>query len=676
MFFQLCALTAAIHYGRKLLRHLQEEDAPAESTPPVPADPGAAEEAAVDEQLSLALVSAGLTGAATLVAPPLRVLGGAAVMYGSLPIVAKAESLVVDEQRIGAEVLDTIGLVTMLVTRHFLSSSFFFLVYAGARKLQLKTQREAQASMIDAFSRRSERVWLWKDGTEVSVALESLREGDVVVVDAGSPIPVDGIVTQGHGVVDQHILTGESQPLEKAAGDGVFASTLVVSGRLLVEVRTTGQATVAAEIAETLHRTADASSALEARGQAIADALALPTLALGALSQPVVGSTGSIALLNSSFLDNMRFFNPFGMLQYLREAYDAGILVKDGRSLEVLPRVDIVIFDKTGTLTEGQLRISGIHPASGAVEDDVVTSAAAAEHRQTHPIALALVAEARRRGLPLATVDETEYEIGRGLTAKIGEHALRVGSRRFMTAHDVDIPGAIAEREIESHGRGRSLVYVARDAALVGAIELEPTLRPEVPEVLGALRGRGASLYLLSGDHEAPTRALAESLGFDRYFAGVMPRDKAQLIEELQAQGRTVCFVGDGINDAIALKKAAVSISTGGASAMAVDSAQITLLEEGLHLIPALFELGDGFQRNNRNIMVALGVPTVLGIGGVFLAGLGPPAMTTLYGISLSAALAVAMWPHRGRYLGPLAQRVSLGRAVPPAGALRAAGEG
>lgn len=652
MFFQVCVVTAAIHFGRKLLRYMEEPSAPAAPALPAPEDPAASEEAAVEEQFNLALVSTALT----LVAPPqLQVLGGGSVMYGSLPIMARAKQLLVGERRIGAEVLDTIGLVTMLATRHFLSSSFIFLIYAGSRKLQLRTQREAQGSVIDAFGRRSDHVWLWKDGTEVSVALESLGEGDIIVVDAGSPIPVDGVVTQGHGIVDQHILTGESQPLEKAAGDQVFASTVVASGRLFVEVRTTGAATVAAEISATLQRTAVATSALEAKGQALADALAPPTLALGALAYPVVGPHGSIALLNSSFLDNMRFFNPFSMLSYLREASTAGILVKDGRSLDVLPKVDTVVFDKTGTLTRGQLRVGRVHPAGGADEDDVVRWAAAAEHRQTHPIALALVEEAARRGGTLAAIDETAYEIGRGLTARSGEHALRVGSRRFMSAHGIDIPGAITERAADGHGRGCSVVYVARDRSLIGAIELAPILRPEAEAVLGALRKRGAALYLLSGDHETPTHTIAQTLGFDRAFSGVMPAEKAQMIEALQAEGRTVCFVGDGINDAIALKKANVSISVRGASTVATSSAQIVLLEDGLQQIPVLFGIADGFQRNLRHIMVALGIPTAIGIGGVFVGGLGPPAMTALYGAALTWGMAVALWPHRGR--------IRLGRA-------------
>jgi Cu2+-exporting ATPase len=652
MFLEICLLTAAVHVGRTLLQRWQPSSS-------APADAATTEEAAVQEQFSLALVSVGVTSVAALVFPVLGVLGGVSVLYGGIPIMARAKEMIVGERRVGAEVLDTVGMVTTLAARHFVSAAFIFFMYAGSRKLRLRTERAAKNSMIDAFNLRAELVWLWKDGVEVSVALESLRVGDVVVVDAGSLIPADGIVRQGNGVVDQQLLTGEAQPLDKTIGDQVFASTLVVAGRLHVEVLTTGQATVAAEIAEILQHTADFTSSLEARGTKIADALALPTLALGAMSYPVVGAPGSIALLNASFLDNMRFFIPFSMLNYLRRAYDQGILIKDGRSLQILPKVDTVIFDKTGTLTLGQLRISAIYaagPAGEAEQADVLAWAAAAEHRQTHPIALAILEEAKRRGQPIAAVDETDYALGQGLTARIGDRSLRVGSQRFMATHGIAVPEAISAQERDSHRRGCSLVYVARDRSLVGAIELEPTVRPEVSRVLGALRKRKVSLVLLSGDHEAPTEVLAQSLGFDRYFAGVLPKDKAQMIEDLQAQGRTVCFVGDGINDAIALKKAAASISLGGAAAAAIDSAQITLLEGGLGLLPAVFEIADDFERNVRGITIALAIPSALGVGGVFLAGFGVPAMTTLYGVALAAGMAVAMWPHRGRIVEALAE--------------------
>ncbi len=691
MLFQICVLAAGAYLGKSLFRSWDEvregmrKDLPSgrgEGTAPPAAPaasasggegpakgpetalsapaarksgpPKASEREEVDEQLELSLLATGLAVAGAAL-PPLRVLAGVTVLYGSIPIMVRARDRLLQERRVGAEVLDTVGTVTNLATRHVASASLVFLIYAAGRKLKLRTQRATEQQMIPALAQSASSVWVRREGIEVSVPLESLSAGDVVVVSAGSPIPADGVVTGGSALVDQHMLTGEAQPLEKATGDQVLAATIVTSGHLHVRVLVTGERTVAAGITEILRTTADFTSSLEAQGQRVADRLALPTLLLGAAAIPLVGATGGVAILQSSFLDNMRFFTPISMLQYLQEAYAAGILVKDGRSLQVLPRVDTVVFDKTGTLTLGQLRVSRVHTAGATGEDEILACAAAAEHRQTHPVALAILDEAESRGQIVSRIDGADYEVGFGITARAAGRTVRVGSRRFLEGHGTPVPGSLAAAERDSHEQGSSLVYVARDEEVLGLIELAPNLRPEVPAVLGALRERGCALHLISGDHEAPTRAFAEALGFDRYVAGVLPADKARLVEELTAQGRTVCFVGDGINDAIALKKASVSVSMGGASTAATNSAQIVLLRDGLDLLPRALAIGDGYQRSLGNLMLALGIPQVIGIGGVFFAGFRVPAVTALYGAAMLAGTAVTMAPHwkRGKQGAP-----------------------
>jgi Cu2+-exporting ATPase len=681
MFFQICFLAAALHIGRNLLREWEASDPEVPDKPnaqgdqdansaelaapevamlsaaPLPVQPvlhntavaGApATETEAQRQFSLALLSVGMTSVATLFFPPLRALGAAVLLYGGIPILARATELVFDERRLGAEVLDAVTMLTTLSAGQYLSASFVFLMDAGSLKLELMTERATQQSMIDLFGRRSDCVWLLKDGVEVSVSHDLLRVGDIVVAQAGGQIPVDGRVIKGIGLIDQHILTGKSQPVEKGIGDKVYAATVVLSGRFHIQAETIGKDTAALELPEMLRSTADFTSTLEAQGQRIADELALPRLAISALSLPLLGPGGSIALLNASFLDSARLFIPLCMLQCLRKASDSGILIKDGRSLQLLPKVDTIVFDKTGTLTLGLLQVRAVYPAGDLEELEILRFAAAAEHRQTHPIASAILDEMERRGQTIALPDEVNYEVGYGLTAQTGEGAIRVGSKRFMAAHGIAVPDAITQIETSSALRGCSVVYVARQEVMIGAIELEATLRPEVAEILDVLKQRKLSLLLLSGDHDGPTRMLAESLGFDHYYADMLPQDKARTIEELQAQGRTVCFVGDGINDSIAFKKASVSISVGGASATAMDSAQIAMQDQGLERLPALFQIADSFQSRVDKILLALGVQEALGVGGVFLAGFRLPAITALYGLSLASALAIAMWPQWG----------------------------
>ncbi|WAS96623.1 HAD-IC family P-type ATPase [Nannocystis punicea] len=652
MFLQICLLVAGLRYGRKLLdRSPPPEPPPPDEPAPLPAVPARPEppSAAADEreeiqrQFDLSLVCMGLATVTNLFIPQLRALSGVAVLYAGLPIMRRAWEMIVDEKRVGAEVLDTAGMVTTVATRHYVSSSLMFFLYAGSRRLRLMTERVVQDSMADAFRRHAEFVWVQQGDVEARVPLASVRVGDVVVVDAGAPIPVDGEVLRGLALVDQHALTGEAQPLERGVGDRVFAATVVCSGRIHIRVETAGDATVAAEFAGMLDRTADFTSSLEAQGQQIADRMALPTLTLGAAALPLVGPQGSIALLNSSFLDSMRMFIPLSMLQHLRSAADAGVLIRDGRSLQSLGQVDTIVFDKTGTLTLGQLRVRRVHPCRGVDPDELLRLAAAAEHRQSHPIARAIVDEASRRGLELPAVEDSTVELGFGLCVVHEGRPIRIGSRRFMVAHDVDVAGVDVDDDAQ-HLRLASHVYVALGERLLGVLELEPTVRPEIEGLLKSLRDRGFSLHLVSGDHETPTAALADALGFDHYQSGALPADKAQLVTELQARGRRVCFVGDGINDCLALTRAAVSVSFDGASPAALDSAQIVLTD--LAALPGLFALADAYERDVRRLKWALGVPSALGIAGVLVAGYGVPAMTALYSVSMVAGLGVTFWPH------------------------------
>lgn len=646
MFAQVCLVILGVRYGRKLLREALEAPPP---TPKPAEERAAAEERAVAEreeilrQFDLSLVCMGLTSVATLFAPQLRALSGVAVLYSGLPIMRRAREMLIDERRVGAEVLDTAGMLSTLSTHHVVSSAFMFFLYAGSRRLRLLTEAVMQEGMVTAFERHAEFAWVERGGVEVHVPIAALQIGEIVVVDAGGVIPIDGVVVRGFALVDQRALTGEAQPLERGAGDRVFAATIVCSGRLHVRVETTGRATVAAELADMLARTADFTEHLESQGQRIADRMALPTLTLSAMALPAVGPAGAAALMSSSFLDSMRLFIPLSMLRYLRDATEAGALIRDGRSLSALARVDTIVFDKTGTLTLDRLSVGRIWPCEGRSEDEVVRLAAAAERRQSHPIARAIVDAAERRGLDVPAVGEGALELGFGVSVVHEGRPIRVGSRRFMASQGVELRSAPGDGEGERGLKVCSRVYVAHGEALVGVLEVEPTVHPKAAEIVERLRARGLALHLVSGDHEAPTQALARSLGLDHFVAAALPADKARIVADLASQGRRVCFVGDGINDCLALARAEVSVSLVGSAPSAVDSAQVVLPD--LASLTWLFELADRHRRDVARLGLALGVPSALGIAGVLLARFGVPAMTALYGASVAAGVAVTMWP-------------------------------
>jgi P-type E1-E2 ATPase len=325
-----------------------------------------------------------------------------------------------------------------------------------------------------------------------------------------------------------------------------------------------------------------------------------------------------------------------------------GVLVKDGRALDLLCEVDTVLFDKTGTLTRERPEVGQMIAANGCKPLQILRFAAAAERRFHHPIALAILQKATEHGLRLPVTDATQYKVGYGITVGIDGHRVRVGSRRFMELEGVPLTREVEDALDEVHREGHTMVMVAVDDELGGALELRASIRPEVRGIVQGLRERGIGhIAIISGDHEAPTRRLAEELGMDRYFAQVLPADKADYVEKLQKEGRKVCFVGDGINDAIALKKANVSISLRGATSIATDTAHVVFMEQSLGKLCELRDIARDLERNVRNSWLMILGPNLACIAGVFTLGFGIGASVVTNNIAALAALANGLLPMR-----------------------------
>lgn len=591
----------------------------------------------ISATLGFALVS-------SLFAPTLSVLSGVGVAYVSIPFIQRAiESL--KKRKVDVYVVDSVVIPAMFLSGYYFVTAFSCWMFCLGQQLVYKTKDHSKKQLISVFSDLPKTVWLLKDGFEIEQSIENLEKGDVVVVNAGETIAVDGIVIDGMASIDQHVLTGESQPVEKVVGDAVLASTIVLSGKIHIQVETSGQTTVAAQIGELLNNTAERKLGLQTRGEQLADKAALPTLALSALALPIVGTSGALAILGSFIGADIRIFAPISTLNFLRIASEKGILVKDGRALEKLSQIDTVVFDKTGTLTEEQPHIGTIYAFNGYHQDEVLAYAATAEYKQAHPIAKAILQAANERGLDLSQIDNASYELGYGIKVHIGEDIVCVGSLRYMGMENISVPETVHQILHQAKESGYSMVFVGLNGRLAGAIELHATIRPEVKGLVANLRDRNLSLYIISGDNQKPTEKLATDIGIDNFFAEVLPEDKAGLIEKLQQQGKTVCFIGDGINDSIALKQADVSISLTGASAIAKDTAQILLMSGNLKNLEELFKLGKEMQANLDKGLMATVVPGVVIIGGVFLFHAGVVSAVILNNCGLFAGVSNSMLP-------------------------------
>lgn len=601
-----------------------------------------------DRNLVVSIVSMGLAGAGKLFFYPLALLSLPGILYITQFAIMQAAHSLFREKRFTVDSLSALMKVLLVLNGYLFFASFSVFMFSLNRKLLDKISDDSKKNIIDVFKQQPSRVWVVFNGIEREIAFEALKTGDTVMVGAGGAIPVDGVITEGSASIDQHILTGEFQPVEKVEGDEVFALTLVLSGKVYIQARETGQKTTAAQIANILNNTITTKTDVELWSKKISDKSVLPMFVFSAATVPLLGPAGSMAVLNSHFKYRASIASSIGVLYYLNLASHHGILIKDGHTFELLNKVDTVVFDKTGTLTEEMPYVAGIHVCGDASEHEVLRLAAAAEARQSHPIARAIRQKAADQQLELPDVDEAAYKLGFGLTVGIEGRIVRVGSVRFLEQEGIRIPDNIREAQQLSHDSGSPVVAVALDDTTLGAIELSASIRPGTRELIHELvESCGIqTTYIISGDHEAPTRKLAQELGIDHHFAEVLPEQKAELIIQLQAEGKNVCYVGDGINDSIALKQADVSVSIRGASTVATDAAQIVLMDKTLNQLPYLFDMGQHFNGHMKKVVTAVIVPSIVSVGSIMMFSSFSLLQSFIFPqIGLMAGMTIAMHP-------------------------------
>ncbi len=598
--------------------------------------------------LKMSAVSMGL--AAMRPFYPISLVSLSLFTYTALPFAQQVEKSLVKGKKIDGYILYFIADTLTLALDYYFTAALSVGLFHLSNIIIAKTQDHSKKMLLDVFGQQPHKVWILKDNIEIEISLEALELNEIVVINAGEVVPVDGMITNGMATIDQHVLTGEAQPTEKIIGDHVFASTVVITGKIFVKVEKSGQDTTVAKIDKILNQTSDFKSNLQLKGEKWADTAILPLLIIGGLSWPILGPAGTVVILSSHISSSIRTVGPLGTMNYLTIASHNGILIKDGRVLESLNEVDTVLFDKTGTLTGELPEVGRIIQCDGETEATILTYAATAEQKLNHPIAKAILTKAKQANLVLPNLDDSKYQMGYGIMVTLDDKVIRVGSARFMVMENIVIPPKIEQAMTEAHDEGYSIVMVAVNQQLIGAIEIQAAVRKEVKNIINGLRERGIKhIAIVSGDHQQPTQKLAESLGIESYFYDILPEDKADIVEQLQQAGQSVCFVGDGINDAIAMKKANVSISLQGATTIATDVAQIVLMDGSLSRLDTVFDISTELNKNLRNSLIINLVPKIVIFSGAFL-NLGILTAVTLSGSSFLVAVGNAMFPLKQVY--------------------------
>jgi heavy metal translocating P-type ATPase len=589
-------------------------------------------------------VSAAHLGLATIrqfIYPPIAPLHIGLFIYNNFPIYRDAERLLEQKK---FQLFGAFGSLVALATGQYFAIGLGCFLYWSSEKVILLTQRRSKQLLANTFEQLPRLVWCLRNNVEIEMPLEEVQVDDIVVVTIGHVIPIDGFIVEGTAMIDQHALTGESQPAEKSIGEKVFATTVVISGKILVKTEKTGQELTVAKIDHILNNSAHFKDKTQLLGEKWAEKWATPFIGLFMLTTPILGASVGLVVLTAYFGNRLRILAPLGTFTHLKLASQQGILVKDGRALESLMKVDTMLFDKTGTLTNKALSVFKIILCDDYGEDELLTYAAAAECKMTHPIAKAILAKASHLTLP--SIDDSNYQMGYGITVNIENRLIQVGSARFMKTEGITLPNQIEQAMSDAHTQGHSLVMVAVNRQLIGAIELQSVVRSEVKQLVANLRQHGIKhLAIVSGDHKQPTKKLAEELGMDDYFYDILPQQKANIVEQLQKQGKSVGFVGDGINDTIAMKTANVSISLTGASSIATDVAEVVLMDGTLHHMTDLFDIAKQLKSNLQTSLGITLVPTVINLSGAFFFNIGFTTAVVIKNTAFFVGLGNAMLP-------------------------------
>ena len=463
-----------------------------------------------------------------------------------------------------------------------------------------------------------------EDGSTETVAPSDLRVGDVVIVRPGGSVPADGEIVEGAADIDESMVTGESRPVSRGVGDTVVAGTVATDSGFRARVTAVGDNTALAGIQRLVTEAQNSSS----RAQRIADKAAawlfwyalsaaiVTAVVWGVLGLPGAAVIRVITVLVIACPHALGLAIPLVVSIATERAARGGVLVKDRLALESMRTVDAVLFDKTGTLTKGEPTVGAVAAPGPLTEDEVLSVAAAAEADSEHPLARAIVAAARGRGLSVPRAADFTSAPAIGVTASVDGRQVRVGGPRLL-----EETGATELSEAATwHAEGATVLHVLVDGAVVGALKLADEIRPESRQAVDALHKLGVEVVMITGDAEPVARAVAAELGITRVFAGVRPGDKSAKVAELQHEGRKVAFVGDGVNDAPALAAADVGIAIGAGTDVAIASAGVILAGSDPRSVLSVIELSKAtYRKMKENLWWAAGynllsVPLAAGV--------------------------------------------------------------
>jgi len=545
---------------------------------------------------------------------------------GTLPVIISAIKQIFKKQ-ISMDLLASIALIFSLLSQEWLGASFIALMIAAARILQSVTESQAERSIKSLFKLRPNKAKIIVGNDIKEILTEKLKIGDMVVVDLGDRIPVDGKIVSGNCSVDESSLTGESMPVDKGAGDKVFSSTIIVSGSAHLLVEKIGKDTTLEKIISLLESSGELKPHFQTLGEKFGK---IYLFSIFFISFLIFITTRDTKLVLSILLvicaDDVAVAIPLAYLSATRRAAKIGAIIKGSHYLEALGKINTIVFDKTGTLTRGHMKIGGIKCFSQYSEKDLLNYCGSLMGQSSHPVSKTIYAYAKKENAHLGLAENVKEIGGMGLTGEYQNKKILFGRKAFLAANHIEISEEISTEISQLEDEGKSNSFVVIDNELVGIISLVDEIKHNTKMAIAQIKKLGVTnIIMLTGDNEKVAKRVANEVGITEFHAGLFPEQKVTFIKNYIDAKKTVAMVGDGVNDAAALRIATIGIAMGAIGYdTAIESADIVLMKDDIAKIASIMKLARFTQRLSVQDFGIWGISNILGLSLVFTGIIGP----------------------------------------------------
>ncbi|UGT38909.1 heavy metal translocating P-type ATPase [Nocardia yamanashiensis] len=513
---------------------------------------------------------------------------------------------------------------SLAISRGDSSSALYFEVAAtlivailAGRYFETRSKEKAGSALRALLELGAKDVAVLRDGVEIRIPVGDLKVGEEFLVRPGEKVATDGVVVSGNSALDMSMLTGESVPVEVGPEDAVVGATVNAGGLLTVRATRVGADTQLAQMASLVEEAQNGKAPVQRLADRVAGVfvpivIAISVAALGfwlGTGAAVATAFGAaVAVLIIACPCALGLATPTALLVGTGRGAQLGILIKGPQVLESTRRIDTVVLDKTGTVTTGRMTLAEAIPAAGQEVDELISIAAAVEHGSEHPVAKAVVSGAKERGLDTERVEQFVSHGGKGVQGLVGERAVVIGRTELLADWSVELPEALADAKTRAERAGNTAILVAWDGKARGVLVIADAVKPTSAQAISEMRALGLTPVLLTGDNAATARTVADQVGIEQVIAEVLPSDKLDVVKKLQAEGKVVAMVGDGVNDAAALAQADLGLAMGTGTDVAIEAADLTLVRDDLRAVPTAIKLSRATLRTIKgNLFWAFG---------------------------------------------------------------------